>query len=72
MSLVILNYVSGYGGIVDRNNYIGYMQYVSMEFNICLYGLFVVVIGILVLNLYIKERFAVASEKLDNNEEKAV
>jgi hypothetical protein len=48
------------------------MQYVSMEFNICLYGLFVVVIGILVLNLYIKERFAVASEKLDNNEEKAV
>lgn len=57
LGIVCLNYVYGYGRVVDSNNYIEYMRYVSLEFNIYIYLFFVFVIGLLNLNAFINEKF---------------
>ena len=57
LGIVCLNYVYGYGRVVDSNNYIEHMRYVSLEFNIYIYLFFVFVIGLLNLNAFINEKF---------------
>ena len=57
LGLVILNYVCGYASVVNKYDYTDYMGFVSMEFNIYLYIILLVVIGMLNINLYITEKF---------------
>lgn len=73
LGILIFNYVYGYGGVVDSNNYIEYMEYVSMEFTIYLYVVFVIVIGLLTLNLFVKEKISLLPNNKKNKieEEKA-
>lgn len=56
LGLVTLNYVYGYGNAIDKSDYIDYMGYVSMEFNIYIYIIFVAIIGLLNLNSFLKEK----------------
>ena len=70
LGVVIFNYVNGYGSIVNRNDYIEYMEYVSMEYNIYVYIIFIVVIGILTLNLYLKEKLPLLKKTIINEETK--
>ena len=62
LGLVTLNYVYGYGNAINRSDYIDYMGYVSMEFNICIYIVFVAVIGLLNLNAFLKERLNISKK----------
>lgn len=69
LGLVTLNYVCGYGNVINRSDYIDYMAYVSMEFNIYIYVIFIAVIGLLDLNLYLKEKLSITKETNENIEE---
>lgn len=62
LGLVTLNYVYGFGNAINRSDYIDYMGYVSMEFNICIYIIFVAVIGLLNLNAFLKERLNISKK----------
>jgi len=61
--LVLLNYVYGYHNVVNSNNYIEYMEYVSMEFNLFIYLIFVFVIGLLTLNLFVANKINLINKK---------
>ena len=69
LATVCLNYVYGYRNIVDSNNYIEHMRYVSLEFNIFIYCVFIFVVGLLNLNAFINEKVLIG-KKLDNVMEK--
>ena len=73
LGILIFNYVYGYGGAVNSNNYIEHMEYISMEFTIYLYVIFVIIIGLLTLDLFVKERISLlsTSKKSKCEEEKA-
>ena len=74
LSIVVFNYINGYGGVVDSNNYVDHMNYVSMEFNIYIYIIFVGIIGLLTLNSFVSEKLVLLNKKeenVDTLEEKA-
>jgi len=54
LGLVILNTVYGYKNLLDITNYNEYMEYVSMNINIYLFLAFNLIIGLLSLDLFIK------------------
>ena len=57
LGVVTINYVWGYASVVNKYDYTDYMEFVSMEFNIYLYVILLVVIGLLNMNLYLNEKF---------------
>lgn len=63
LGIVILNYVFGYRTSIVYSNYIEYMRYVSMEFNIFIYLLFTIIIGVLTLNLFIFNKFSFSKKE---------
>ncbi len=67
-AIVCLNYVYGYGRIVTSNNYIEHMKYISLEFNIYIYLIFIFIIGLLNLNAFINEKF-ILNKNIENVEE---
>jgi len=69
LGLVIFNYTYGYNNAVNDNNYIEYMEYASMEFNVFIYIVFVVVLGLLNLNLYVNEKLNMFNKKQISKEE---
>ena len=69
LAIVCLNYVYGYGKVVNLNNYVDYMRYVSLEFNIYIYCLFIFVIGLLNLNSYISDKKESFSKNIENKKE---
>ena len=56
LGLVTLNYVYGYNKIVEFSNYNEYMEYISMEMNLWVFAVFALIIGLLTLNLFIKDK----------------
>lgn len=74
LGVVTLNWVFGYGKVINPVDYFDYMGYASMEFNIILYGIFTVVMGLLALNAFINEKLSLmkVEDKNKNNEEKAI
>jgi hypothetical protein len=61
--LVTLNTTLGYASVVNYNDYIDFMSYVSLQYDIIIYFIFTIIIGVLTLNLFIKERFSVKNIK---------
>lgn len=72
LGLIVLNYVYGYKNVTNMDNYIEYMEYVSMEFNIYIYLIFMCIIGLLTLNLFIKEKLLLINKKEEVKEEEAL
>ena len=74
LGIITLNWLFGYGKVINAVDYFDYMGYASMEFNIILYGIFTVVMGLLALNAFINDKLSLmkSAEKKDNNEEKAI
>ena len=74
LGVITLNWIFGYGKVIDAVDYFDYMGYASMEFNIILYGIFTIVMGLLALNAFINDKLSLMKqvEKKDNNEEKAI
>lgn len=64
LSVVIFNYVYGYGTVINQSDYIDYMGYISMEFNIYLYIVFAGIIGLLTLNLFVKYKLSISDNKV--------
>lgn len=64
LGVIVLNYVIGYRNLVDVSNYVDHMGYISMEFNIILYFILVMIIGLLDLNLFIMDKLSLL--KMDN------
>lgn len=64
LGLVLLNYVFGYRNAINYSDYIEYMRYVSMEFNVFIYLMFAIIIGVFTLNLFIvnKSSFSKSEE----------
>ena len=67
LAVVVLNYVYGYKRVIDYSDYSDYMGYISMEFNIIIYMIFVCVMGLLALNLFIKEKLSLSKGGSEEN-----
>ena len=56
LAISILNVVHGYNSVLEAGNYQKYMVYVSTITNIYIYLFFTLIIGIINLNLFIKNK----------------
>lgn len=62
LGLGILNVIYGYHRVVNLNDYVGYMNYVSTYNNLYIYTFFTSIIGVINLNLFIKYKVSIKSE----------